>query len=462
MRGWFRNSIGTRLFLSAAFWSLAILLVAGIILSKVQQRASERAFDDRLAIYLKSIVADVASPNEADRNDPSNFSEPRFDLPLSGWYWQVTRLDRLPPEIRASVSLFGGKLPTLSQDPGHSGGIRQGYVSGPDEQSLRMVEQSIDLGEDGRFLIQVAAPADTIADTVRDFRWTMTLTFVLLGLALVITTLFQVRYGLRPLRSLRQEIGAIRTGETTRIVKTYPDDLAPLARELNLLIDANETILERARTQVGNLAHALKTPLSVIVNESQQDDTALAQKVREQAAVMRDQVNWYLERARVAARAGSLGAATDIEPVVMGLVRAFEKIYRDRDLTFRIDIPAGLKLRVEKQDLEEMVGNLMDNAGKWAKAQIRVSAIAIGHGVCELRVDDDGPGLPAKARGEALARGRRLDESKPGSGLGLSIVADLAALYGGSLALDDAEPNGLSARLRLPAIEASLDRPNIV
>lgn len=462
MRAWFRNSLATRLFLSAAFWSLAILVIAGIILSKVQQRASERAFDDRLAIYLKSIVADVASPNEADRNDPSNFSEPRFDLPLSGWYWQVTRLDRLPPEIRASVSLFGGKLPVLAQDQGRSGGIREGYVSGPDDQSLRMVEQSIDLGDDGRFLIQVAAPADTIADTVRDFRWTMTLTFVLLGLALVVTTLFQVRFGLRPLRSLRQEIGAIRTGETARIAGTYPDDLAPLAGELNLLIDANETILERARTQVGNLAHALKTPLSVIVNESQDEDTALARKVREQAAVMRDQVNWYLERARAAARAGSLGAATDAVPVVMGLVRAFEKIYHDRDLTFSIDIPAGLQFRVEKQDLEEMVGNLMDNAGKWAKATILVATHASGDGFVDMRVDDDGPGLPAKARSEALARGRRLDESKPGSGLGLSIVADLAALYGGSLTLDDAELGGLSARLRLPVIAASTERPNIV
>ena len=462
MKNWFRNSLATRLFLSAAFWSLLILVVAGIILSKVQQRASERAFDDRLAIYLKSIVADVASPNEADRNDPSNFSEPRFDLPLSGWYWQVTRLDRLPPEIRASVSLFGGKLPTLVQDHGHSSGIREGYISGPDEQSLRMVEQSIDLGDDGRFLVQVAAPADTIAETVRDFRWTMTMTFVLLGLALVITTLFQVRFGLWPLRSLRQEIGSIRKGKITRIAGTYPDDLAPLARELNLLIDANETILERARTQVGNLAHALKTPLSVIVNESQDEDTALARKVREQAALMRDQVNWYLERARAAARAGSLGAATEITPVVMGLVRAFEKIYRDRELTFSIDIPAGLQFRVEKQDLEEMAGNLMDNAGKWAKSQIRVSVCAAGAGALELRVDDDGPGLPEKARGEALARGRRLDESKPGSGLGLSIVADLASLYGGSLTLGDADLGGLSARLRLPTIEASTERPNIV
>jgi signal transduction histidine kinase len=430
-------------------------VIAGVILSTVQQRASERAFDDRLAIYLKSLVADVASPSDADRNDPSHFSEPRFDLPLSGWYWQVTRLDRLPPEIRSSVSLFGGKLPVLSADMTQSGTMREGYVTGPDEQGLRMVEQLIDLGDDGRFLIQIAAPADTIADAVRHFRLTMIITFVLLGLALVITTVFQVRFGLRPLRNLRQEIGAIRTGQTQRIAGTYPDELSPLAQELNLLIDSNEAILERARTQVGNLAHALKTPLSVIVNESEDEDTALANKVREQAALMRDQVNWYLERARVAARVGTLGSVTEIAPVIAGLVRAFKKIYRDRDLDFHVAIPDGLRFRGERQDLEEMAGNLMDNAGKWARSRIHVSARLVDDGFVEIIVSDDGEGLPPQARHAVLARGKRLDESKPGSGLGLSIVADLAVLYGGALALDDSPEGGLAARLRIPAIEGS-------
>ena len=461
MKALFRNSLAARLFLSAALWSLLILAAAGIILSTVQQRVSERAFDDRLGVYLKSLVADVASPNEADRNDHSGISEPRFDLPLSGWYWQVTRLDRLPHEIKGSVSLFGGQLPSLPDAPSSSGTVREGYVAGPDNQALRMVEQSIDLGDDGRYLVQVAAPADTIVETVRTFRLTMIVTFVLLGLALVVTTFFQVRFGLRPLALLRQEIGAIRTGERQRIAGHYPDDLAPLARELNLLIDSNEAILERARKEVGNLAHALKTPLSVIVNESQ-EDTPLASKVREQAAVMRDQVNWYLERARAAARAGTLGSVTEMAPVIAGLVRAFEKIYHDRALTFAVDVPHDLKFRGEKQDLEEMAGNLIDNACKWASSHISIAASLTGDGFAILRVTDDGPGLPEQARTDALARGKRLDESKPGSGLGLSIVADLVVLYGGALTLSAAEPTGLDARLRLPAIGGSTASPNIV
>lgn len=448
-----RSSLATRLFLSAAFWSLTILLIAGLILSTVQQRATEKAFDDRLAIYLKSIVADVASPNESDRNDPSNLSEPRFNLPLSGWYWQVTRLDRLPHDIRSSMSLFGGQLPTLAQDLGKAGEMREGYVTGPDDQGLRMVEQLINLGDDGRFLIQVAALNDTIANNVRSFRFTLALTLGLLGLALVLTTLFQVRFGLGPLRRLQQEIAAIRGGDQNRMAGSYPQDLAPIANELNLLIDSNEAILARARKEVGNLAHALKTPLSVIVNEADEDQSALAQKVREQAGIMRDQVNWYLERARAAARAATLGTVTEIEPVLAGLTRTFEKIYRDRRVTFHVDCPHGLRFRGEKQDLEEMVGNLMDNAGKWAQAEVYVSVTLLKDGYAALSVSDDGPGLPEEARGAALARGQRLDESKPGTGLGLSIVADLAALYGGALSLETGEGGGLLARLRLPAIE---------
>jgi signal transduction histidine kinase len=199
----------------------------------------------------------------------------------------------------------------------------------------------------------------------------------------------------------------------------------------------------------------LKTPLSVIVNESEDEDTALANKVREQAALMRDQVNWYLERARVAARVGTLGSVTEIAPVIAGLVRAFKKIYRDRDLDFHVAIPDGLRFRGERQDLEEMAGNLMDNAGKWARSRIHISARLVDDGFVEIIVSDDGEGLPPEARHAVLARGKRLDESKPGSGLGLSIVADLAVLYGGALALDDSPEGGLAARLRIPAIEGS-------
>jgi signal transduction histidine kinase len=215
-------------------------------------------------------------------------------------------------------------------------------------------------------------------------------------------------------------------------------------------------IVERARTQVGNLAHALKTPLSVLTNEASAQEGPLAAKVREQAEVMRGQVSLYLDRARRAARAQGIGAATEVKPVMDALARTLERINRDKALAIPVECPPGLRFRGERQDLEEMVGNLLDNACKWAAGRVTLSAVPAGPGAAgrsflAITVEDDGPGLPPDKRGEALKRGQRLDESKPGSGLGLSIVAETAAMYNGSVQLEDASLGGLRVVLTLPS-----------
>jgi signal transduction histidine kinase len=207
---------------------------------------------------------------------------------------------------------------------------------------------------------------------------------------------------------------------------------------------------------VGNLAHALKTPLSVLVNEAQLQPGSLADKVSEQAQIMRDQLSLYLDRARRAARAKSLGSASEVEPVLSALARTLERIYRDKAVKISLAAGPGLKFRGEKQDLEEMVGNLLDNACKWAAGRVSVSASPStkpgdSRSSLIIIVGDDGPGLTTEQRTEALKRGRRLDETKPGSGLGLSIVAETAQMYGGSITLDRSELGGLAAILRLPA-----------
>jgi signal transduction histidine kinase len=241
-------------------------------------------------------------------------------------------------------------------------------------------------------------------------------------------------------------------------VGEYPRDISPLASELNLLLDTNREILERARTQVGNLAHALKTPLSIIMNEAENAPDEVAARIREQATLMRDQVNYYLDRARAAALAGTLGTLTEVEPVLAGLARTFAKIYSDKDLEIELAIPADLRFRGERQDLEEMAGNLIDNAAKWASRKVVLAVEVIREDAerprFRLLIDDDGPGLPEAARAEMLKRGRRLDETKPGSGLGLSIVSDLAALYRGSLNLEASPLGGLRAVLELPGDRA--------
>jgi signal transduction histidine kinase len=276
---------------------------------------------------------------------------------------------------------------------------------------------------------------------------------------LLLTTIFQVRFGLAPLKRISDSIADIRSGRAERLEGEFPVEIAPLARETNALIDANREIVERARTHVGNLAHAIKTPLSVIVNEATAHAAdPFATKVLEQADVMRDQVAHHLERARIAARLTIIGTVTEVAPAIEALRRTMEKIHRYRGITIAVDADPAAKFRGERQDLEEMAGNLVDNACKWAASQVFVEVLVEqpaepGAGPrLRIIVDDDGRGLSAAERAQVSRRGQRLDESKPGSGLGLSIVVDLAALYGGSLSLGNAPIGGLRAELVLPGV----------
>jgi signal transduction histidine kinase len=453
------NSLALRLFFSATTWIVIILVVTGIVLSSIYRAAVERAFDRRLGVYLRAMVADVAAPEESPDRFPQTVGEPLFDLPLSGWYWQVTRLDAPTPDVRSSRSLWDATLPHLA-DLGVStvpGGARQGYAEGPEGQRLRIVERTIDLGEEGRFLVAVAGDAAEIDEETQSFDGALFVTFGALAAVLLLTTTFQVRFGLAPLKRISEGLAAIRSGAAERLEGVFPVEIAPLARETNALIDANREIVARARTHVGNLAHALKTPISVMMNEATaHGDDPFARKVREQTEIMRDQVTRHLERARLATRVAVIGTVTDVRPVVTALARTMEKLHHHRGVVIDIDAPEGARFRGEQQDLEEMVGNLVDNACKWAQSRVAVEVFSErpdpgdDRRVVRILVDDDGPGLSPQQREQVARRGRRLDETKPGSGLGLSIVVELAGLYGGGLTLGTAPIGGLRAELVLP------------
>jgi signal transduction histidine kinase len=361
--------------------------------------------------------------------------------------------------VRSSRSLWDGTLPHLA-DLGTSstpGGARQGYAEGPEGQQLRIVERTIDLGEEGRFLVAVAGDAGEIDEETHAFDGALFITFGVLAIVLLLTTTFQVRFGLAPLKRISEGLAAIRSGAAERLEGAFPVEIAPLARETNALIDANREIVTRARTHVGNLAHALKTPISVMMNEAAaQVGDPLASKVQEQTEIMRDQVTRHLERARLAARVAVIGTVTDVRPVVTALARTMEKIHHHRGVAIDIDAPEGARFRGERQDLEEMVGNLVDNACKWAQSRVAVEVFsekpvpADDRRMVRILVDDDGPGLSPQQREQVARRGRRLDETKPGSGLGLSIVLELASLYGGGLTLGTAPIGGLRVELVLP------------
>jgi signal transduction histidine kinase len=456
-----RNSLAIRLFFSASAWVVVILAITGIALSSVYRDATERAFDRRLNLYLRTLIAEVATPDEPADRQFQSLGEPLFELPLSGWYWQITRTDTDKPDVRASRSLWDKKLPKLDERGVElsTAGIRVAYVDGPEGQNLRMVERPVDLGADGRFLVSVAGDAAEIFDETRSFDYYLGGTFTALGIVLLLTTIFQVRFGLAPLKRISDAIADIRSGRAEQLEGEFPVEIAPLARETNALIEANREIVERARTHVGNLAHAIKTPLSVIVNEaSAHRNDNFARKVLEQTDVMRDQVAHHLERARIAARVSVVGTVTEVAPAIEALQRTMEKIHRDRALAIEVKADPNARFRGERQDLEEMAGNLVDNACKWAASRVFIEVLVerpAGPGLSptlRLIVDDDGRGLSAAERAQVSRRGQRLDESKPGSGLGLSIVVDLAALYGGSLSLGSAPIGGLRAELVLPGV----------
>ncbi len=455
------GSLANRLFLSATAWVVVILVITGIALASVYRQASERAFDRRLNLYLRTLIAEVASPDEPADRQFQSLGEPLFELPLSGWYWQITRFNSEKNETRASRSLWDKKLPKLEEQGIEltAAGVRLGYVDGPEGQDLRMVERPVDLGADGKFLVTVAGDASEISEETRTFDYYLGGTFAALTIVLVLTTIFQVRFGLAPLKRISDSIADIRSGRAERLEGEFPIEIAPLARETNALIDANREIVERSRTHVGNLAHAIKTPLSVIVNEAAAyGPDPFAAKVLEQADVMRDQVAHHLERARIAARPTVIGTVSEVAPAMEALRRTMEKIHRARGIAIDVEADTQAKFRGERQDLEEMAGNLVDNACKWAQSRVFIEVLtepANGAGLgpaLRIIVDDDGRGLSAAERAQVSQRGRRLDESKPGSGLGLSIVVDLAALYGGSLALSDAPIGGLRAELVLPGV----------
>jgi signal transduction histidine kinase len=450
------NSLAFRLFASAAVWTLVVLPATAIILISLYRQTVERNFDARLNVYLTSLVASTTQGGVTQPSQPSALGEPVFGIPFSGWYWQIKPLGGATRPDHVSDSLLDQQLRLPSQDgvPPDTSLTRRAYAAGPEGQRLRVVEREIKLAglSSTPYSYAVAGDAREIDRDLAAFTTMLIIALGVLGLGLVAATFFQVRFGLKPLRTMRQNLAAIRSGDAEQLEGEQPEEIRPLQQELNALIQSNREIVDRARTHVGNLAHALKTPLSVIANEARTQDGPLADKVVEQAEIMRTQITHHLDRARVAARSSVIGDVTDVDQVLQALKRTLERIYEERGLEVEIAAPAGLKFQGEKQDFEEMVGNLLDNACKWARSRVKASAER-PNGAARLTVvvDDDGPGLTKAERARVVKRGQRLDESKPGSGLGLSIVADLAHLYKGRFALEPSPEGGLRARLELPA-----------
>ncbi|MCB1522099.1 MAG: sensor histidine kinase [Hyphomicrobiaceae bacterium] len=455
------NSLAFRLFATSAVWTLIVLPLAGLIIYSLYRDDVQASFDSQLKKLVTAIAIDGMSGTDSP-TPPTNRYEPLFEVTHSGWYWQIKPIDGQAADTLVSASLATTRLPSPFERkfPADVTGTRWMNVDGPNDEPTRIVELIETLGHDDgapRYSIIVAGPLDWLEALVSNFRYRLAIALALTGIGLAGVTLFQIRFGLLPLKKVEQGLADVRSGKAELLHGVLPSEIAPLQVELNALIQSNQDIVDRARTQVGNLAHALKTPLAVIVNEATDEQTAFAVKVREQAELMRHSITLYLDRARMAARVGVIGRVTPVSEVVDPLIRALERIHRDRGIAISMSATGNPKFQGERQDLEEMLGNLIDNACKWARSEVFITAGPSGkigksgRAMIEIIVEDNGPGLTSEQRGRIGKRGLRLDETKPGSGLGLSIVTEIVDMYRGSLDLGASPRGGLMARLELPA-----------
>jgi signal transduction histidine kinase len=453
------SSLVRRLVVLATGWSLAVLVVSAVVLVLLFQQAALRRFDQSLSELIDNLLAASTIGDRGEVIAPA-LTDERALRAYSGKYWVIA--EPAPGgkarSLVRSRSLWDAELPippgVVAQINAKPGPPVAYDSRGPLGEPLRVLAAEAQLPGRAAPVIFVAAEDRTPVD--RDVRGFMTATavaFVLLAAGLAIAIVVQVRFGLQPLFALRREIAEVRRGRAERLAGEYPTELTPLADELNALMAHNQEVVERQRTHVGNLAHALKTPLSVMLTESGQRPGPLAEVVARQAEAMRQQVDHHLRRARAAARLQSAGERTVVAEVLDELARTLARIFEDKGVVVDWDADDELTFQGERQDFLEIAGNAMENACKWCKGRVRVRAAGLTANRFALTVEDDGPGLPPERWEEVIQRGARLDETAPGSGLGLSIIDELSRAYGGSFRLGDSSLGGLAAHIELPRAE---------
>lgn len=452
-----RGSIARRMLIAAAVWSAVVLLVAGWSLQAFYRTEADQQLDSSLSDTLDSLANTISADNGEVRFDESKLPrDEKFDSALSGRYWAFIDLDASNQVQRfmKSESFFdeepqvsGATTARAVENPGT---ILNLDAPGPDDRQVRMALQAVSLTGRASPILLYASIDRTSADAaVGNFTLRLGIALGILALGLIAGIVVLIRYGLRPLHVIQHNLGDVRAGRRDNLDGEYPTELSPLVTEINTLIAHNRKVVERARTHVGNLAHALKTPLAVLKNEAKGTDK-LSDLVRRQTEAMTSNVTHYLKRAQAAAQAEVLGARTDVREPVEGIARMLERLHRDKGIAIEVEVEPQAIFRGERGDFDELIGNLLENAAKWCKSRVNVTVTRNDDGL-QVMVDDDGPGLPPEHRAKALERGKRLDESEPGTGLGLSIVTELADIYGGRLYLEDSPIGGLRARLELPA-----------
>ena len=445
-----RRSLRFRLLLGTLLWITIALVAAGFVLTSYFREYAVSQFEKVTQNHLDQLAAsfDLNAQGEPVLRTP--LTDPRFLRPLSGLYWQVNNASGT--DVMRSRSLWDNTL-VVPGDQLANGELHVHAIRGPGGKDLMVVERTVHIadrpGQSWRLV--VAADVHDLNHTVRDWTERLILFLLLLFVSLASAAVAQVLIGLAPLRALQTALKRLSGGPLRRLDGDFPQEVQPLINDFNSVLDHSVRVVKRARAEAGDIAHAIKTPLAVMANAADQDRVAsgptgeLARLVADQVSTLQKQVEWRLRRARAAATAEAPSISTPVEPVVTQLVRVMERIHAERGLRFDVRItPNDLCFRGEAQDLQEILGNLIDNACKWAKLLVCVRVSVVEHKLT-IAVDDDGPGLDPDQRDAVMQRGVRLDEQVPGSGLGLAIAKDLVSLYGGQIALSQSPLGGLSA-----------------
>ncbi len=483
-RMWAPRSLQWRVLLGTLLGLTLAMVLAGFVLSGLFREHATRQFQAELATHLEQLTARLAFDSAGQPQlDAAGLTDPRWQKPFSGRYWQVdARAHATPtsparPGVLRSRSLWDQVL-RLPPDTVANGAIHTHTLPGPNGHPLLVLERSVRTPEqaDTVWTLAVAADARDTQQAVESFSGMLAVSLGLLLLLLALAAVAQVWIGLAPLRALQAEVAAVGKGLRPRLGGHFPAEVQPLANDFNAALDAQADNLTRARTQAGNLAHALKTPLTVLqqaadhilatpagaagapdpanpTSPASDNLHTFAHQVQDQVRTARRQVDWHLKRARAAATAGTSVATSPLWPTLQPLVRVMHRVHANKALVIDLPAPAAdVTIEADAQDLQEMLGNLLDNACKWGRSNVAVHVQTHATHVT-ISIQDDGPGIPLAMRESMLARGTRLDESAPGSGLGLAIVNDLAYLYGGQLQLGESSWGGLDARLTLPTAD---------
>jgi len=440
------NTLAFRIITLSGIWIFVALVITAVMLASNHREHTAQHYDAHVAMHLEELIGASHFTGSGVFRLAFNPSDPRYRDHYSGWYWEVQQSGKT---LKRSMSLGEDSLNLNDTQPTTDIVVHE--LRGPQKQKLRVhvVQMAIEPNQEPVVFL-ATAPLGGITEDVADYTNHIVLGFIVLGLGLMLAVVLQVRVALKPLKAISTRISEIRAGKASKLPEDQLEDVQPLVDELNNLLDHNAALVKRARNQLGDLAHSVKNPLTVINNAAQNMESDQKELILQQTKDISRSVDHYLSRARTYGTEKVLGSRYSIRTATEDLIYAMQRIYQERDLDFDLSPLSGCWFKGEGQDLEEMLGNLLDNACKWAKSQVRIGCGTLD-GQLEILVEDDGPGIADEEYENVMHRGSRLDESIPGHGQGLGIVKDICALYGGQLKLSRSELGGLQAKLQLPS-----------